>query len=180
MVETATKLPVKVEKKAPAAPGAMAPWAPFDSLRREIDRLFESVSGGSWGLPLARPTFQFGLPRAQEAGWAINPAVDVSEREKEFEVSAELPGLGEKDVEVKLSNGSLVIKGEKKEEKEEREKDYHLSERRYGSFVRSFTLPESVDVAKIEATFANGVLKIKLPKSAEARANEKKIEVKAA
>jgi len=180
MVEAATKLPVKVEKKAAPAAGGIPPWAPFESLRREIDRLFEAVMPGSWGLPLARPAFQIGLPWGQEVSWAMSPAVDISEKEKEFEVSAELPGLSDKDVEVKLSNGNLVIKGEKKEEKEEREKDYYLSERRYGSFVRSFAVPDSVDAAKIEATFANGVLTVKLPKSAEARANEKKIEVKAA
>jgi HSP20 family protein len=91
----------------------------------------------------------------------------------------ELPGLDEKDVEVKLANGSLTVKGEKKEDKEEREKDYYFSERRYGSFVRSFPLPEGVNADKIEASFAKGVLTIKLPKTAEAQA-EKKIAVKAA
>jgi len=180
MVETATKLPVKVEKKAAAAVGGGAPWAPFESLRREIDRLFDAVYPGSWNFPLPRPAFQFGLPWAPEASWAISPAVDIAEKEKEYEISAELPGMSEKDIEVKVSNGNLVIKGEKKEEKEEREKDYSLSERRFGSFVRSFALPDGVEASKIEATFANGVLKVKLPKSAEARANEKKIEVKAA
>ena len=89
-----------------------------------------------------------------------------------------MPGLTEKDIEVKVSNGNLMIKGEKKEEKEEHEKDYHLSERRYGSFVRSFAVPEEVDVDKIEAAFEKGVLKVKLPKSAEAKASEKKIEIK--
>lgn len=180
MAETATNVPVKSEKKAAARTEALAPWPPYDRLRREIDRLFETVSAGPWGFPLARPAFPFGLPWGRETGWPVTPAVDISEKEKEFEVSAELPGLSEKDIEVKLSGGNLVIKGEKKEEKEEHKKDYHLSERRYGSFVRSFGVPEGADVDKIEATFANGVLKIKLPKTAEALAKEKKIEIKAA
>ncbi|MGO9773956.1 MAG: Hsp20/alpha crystallin family protein [Roseiarcus sp.] len=180
MVEAAGKLPVKVEKKTAPAMGAMAPWAPFETLRREIDRVFDTVGGGSWPFALGRRSFQFDLPWPREAGWALNPAVDVSEKDKEFEISAELPGLSEKDVEVKLSNGNLVIKGEKKEEKEEREKDYYLSERRFGSFVRSFAIPEGVDAEKIEATFAKGVLTIKLPKTAEAQKSETKIPVKTA
>ena len=108
-----------------------------------------------------------------DRSWNIAPAVDVSEKDKEFEIMAELPGLDEKDVEVKLANGNLTIKGEKKEEKEEREKDYYLSERRYGSFVRSFPLPEGVNADKIEASFAKGVLTVKLPKTAEAQAEKK-------
>jgi len=91
-----------------------------------------------------------------------------------------LPGLEQKDVEVRLSNGTLIIKGEKREEKDERQKDYYMSERRYGTFMRSFRLPDTVDTDKIEARFANGVLTVRLPKSAEARQNEKKIEIKAA
>ena len=180
MVEAATKLPVKVEKKTAPAMGAMAPWAPFETLRREIDRVFDSVGGGAWPFAFGRPAFSLDLPWPREAKWALAPAVDVSEKDKEFEITAELPGLSEKDVEVKLSNGNLVIKGEKKEEKEEREKDYYVSERRFGSFVRSFPIPEGVDAGKIEAAFAKGVLTIKLPKTAEAQKSETKIPVKAA
>jgi HSP20 family protein len=176
MVESATKVPVKSEAKA-AAP--VAAWAPFDTLRREIDRLFETTAANAWGMPLARTSFPFDMPWARQMRWAVSPAVDISEKDKEFEISAELPGMSEKDIEVKVSNGNLMIKGEKKEEKEEHEKDYHLSERRYGSFVRSFPLPEGVEVDKIEAAFVNGVLKVKLPKSALAKASEKKIEIKA-
>lgn len=180
MVEAATKLPVKVEKKTAPAMGAMAPWAPFETLRREIDRLFDTVGGGSWPFAVGRPAFPFDMPWPREASWALTPAVDVSEKDKEFEISVELPGLSEKDVEVKVSNGNLVIKGEKKEEKEEREKDYYLSERRFGSFMRSFSMPQGVDASKIEAMFAKGVLTVKLPKTAEAQKNETKITVKAA
>ena len=79
-----------------------------------------------------------------------------------------------------IANGALTIKGEKKESREEQKKDYYLSERRYGSFVRSFALPESIDTDRIAASFAKGVLTLKLPKSAKAQQDTKKIEVKVA
>jgi HSP20 family protein len=172
--------PVKTDSKT--APGAVLarPRASFDSLRREIDRVFDTFNWGSWGFPLARRAFDFELPSLATAGWDIAPAVDVAEKDKEYEITAELPGLDEKHIEVKLSNDTLTIKGEKKEETEEKRKDYHLSERHYGSFMRSFQLPEGVDRAKIEANFSKGVLTVKLPKSVEAQKNEHKITIKAA
>ena len=106
------------------------------------------------------------------------PAVDVAETDKAYEITAELPGLDEKNVEVKLANGVLSIKGEKQEEKEEKEKDYYRRERSFGSFERSFQVPDDVEENKIEASFKNGVLSVTLPKSAEARKQAKKIEVK--
>ena len=115
------------------------------------------------------------------ARWVLAKSrrVDVVDTEKAYEVTAELPGMDEKNVEVKLANGALTIKGEKKEEKEkEKNKDYHVSERRYGSFQRSFTVPDGVDEDKIEATFKNGVLTVSLPKTAEAQKKEKQIAIK--
>ena len=109
---------------------------------------------------------------------ATVPAVDIAESEKGYEIKAELPGMDEKAIEVKVTDGSLTITGEKQEEKEE--KDYYLQERRYGSFKRSFELPESVDPDKIEASFKKGVLTVILPKKAEAQKPAKKIEVKSA
>jgi HSP20 family protein len=176
-VAESTKLPIKTEKVAPAAPPAS--WAPVESLRREIDRIFDSFRLGSWDLPFRR-AFELDLPWTREKGLGIAPAVDVAEKDKEYEITAELPGMDEKNIEVKLANNTLTIKGEKKEEKEEREKDYYLSERRYGSFTRSFQVPEGVDTAKIEATFAKGVLTLKLPKTAEAQKSEKTISIKPA
>lgn len=178
MVE-ATKLPVKTEQKNVAGP-AMVPWAPFDSLRQEIDRLFENFGSGLLRSPFSRRGFDLDLPWPRSTSWSIAPAVDIAEKDNEYELTAELPGLSDKDIEVKLSNGSLTIKGEKKEEKEEHEKDYHLSERRYGSFTRSFRLPEGADADKIDASFVNGVLKVKVPKTAEAKKNDKKIAIKVA
>lgn len=173
----ATKLPVKTEKSAPAPRGS--DWAPFESLRREVDRLFDEFHPFGWRLPAARSVFGLEVPKLG-SDWAVAPAMDLVEKEKEYEITAELPGIDEKNVDIKLANGTLTIKGEKKEEKEEKQKDYYLSERRYGSFQRSFSVPEGVDTSKIEATFTKGVLTITLPKSAAAQQAEKKITVKAA
>ncbi len=171
-----TKLPVRNEERK--APG-LAPWRPFESLRQEIDRLFEDFDGGMWRSRFARPMFNLQPSWARESTWAM-PAVDVAETNRGYEITAELPGMDEKNIEVKFADGILTIKGEKKDEKEEKKKDYYLSERSYGSFQRSFRVPEGVDTDKIEATFKKGVLTLALPKSAEAQKAAKKIDVKAA
>jgi len=165
------KLPTKPERVATAP----ARWAPFEGLRREIDRLFDDFGGGFWRPAFARTAFE-GVPSA----WATVPAVDVSDTEKAYEIAAELPGIDEKNVEVKVADGILTIRGEKQEEKEEKKKDYYLRERNYGSFERSFQIPDAVDTNKIEANFKKGVLTIVLPKKAEAQQTAKKIDVKAA
>ncbi|MCS0502857.1 Hsp20/alpha crystallin family protein [Ancylobacter mangrovi] len=167
-------VPTKLPAKPPSGPASPPEaWTPFDPLRREMEQLFDRFGLPSW--PLARSVFQDDVFR----GRSLAPAVDVAEKDKEFEITAELPGLDEKDVEVKLSNGTLTIRGEKKDEKEQREKGYHLSERRYGSFLRSFRVPEGIDPGKIEARFAKGVLTIRLPKTAAAPA-ETTIPIRAA
>jgi HSP20 family protein len=181
MAQTGTNVPVETEKQAGAA--APAPreeaWMPFDALRREVDRLFEDIRPMGWRLPFGRPSaFEMAWPRNE--AFRIAPAMDLAERNGGYEITAELPGMDENSIEVKLSNGYLTIRGEKKEESELEGKSYHLSERRYGSFQRTFRVPADVDAEKIEASFANGVLTVTLPKSAEARASEKKINVRAA
>jgi HSP20 family protein len=170
-------------QEAPAKSGeralepAYAEWSPLAGMRREFDRMLEDFPW-SWRRPLARGLFDVEpFFRGFGAASAI-PAVDIAEREKEFEITAELPGLDESNIDVKFADGMLTIKGEKKEEQEERKKDYYLSERRYGSFQRSFAVPDSVDSDKIEAKFVNGVLTVRLPKSATAQKNEKKIAIK--
>lgn len=178
MAEAATKLPVQTEKKSVAPMPGAAAWRPFESLRREVDRLFDEFDGGFWAAPFRRSLMEF-EPFRRAATFAM-PAVDIAESEKAYEITADLPGLDEKHVEVKVANGNLTIKGEKEEEKEEKKKDYYLQERRFGSFERSFRIPEGVDQSKIEASFAKGVLKVTLPKTAEAQTTEKKIAVKAA
>ena len=110
--------------------------------------------------------------RGRELNWPRAPVVDVAERENEYEITAELPGMEEKDIELIVSDDVLTIKGERKEEKEEKNKDYHISERRYGSFQRSFRLPDRVDDNRIDARFKNGLLTVLLPKTAEARSKQ--------
>lgn len=167
------------EKSVPATAGkkqalaSAGEWSPFESLRREIDRLFDDFHPFDWRLPAMRRS-------GGGQGWPVAPAMDLVERENEYEITAELPGIEEKDVEIKLVNRMLTIKGEKNEQKEEKQKDYFLSERRYGYFQRSFQLPEGVDSEKIEAHFAKGVLTVKVPKAAGAQKAEKKISIKSA
>jgi len=175
MAETATKVPVTTETKGREAASPLRAWRPFTSFRQEMDRLFEDFDR-DWGWP--RSTFSIEPFWRREAAWAAAPAVDVAESDKAYELTAELPGLSEKDLDLKLANGVLTIKGEKQEEKEEKKRDYYISERRYGAFERSFRLPEGIDTDKIEASFKNGVLKVTLPKTPEAQKTVKKIDVK--
>ncbi len=178
MAEAPSKVSVKTEKAAEPASVPQA-WQPFASLRQEIDRLFDDFGRGWWGAP-RRSLFDVEPFWRNGHGLTAAPAVDVAESDKAYEITVELPGLDEKNIEVKLSNSTLTIKGEKQEEKEEKKKDYYVSERRFGSFERSFHVPEGVDVDKIEASFNKGVLKVTLPKTPAAQKPEKKIAVKAA
>jgi HSP20 family protein len=178
MAEAVTKLPVK--QAAPTAARAPSLWQSFEAMRQEMDRMFDDLTRGFGGLPLSRRIFDIEpLLRYEPPLGGATPVVDVVETEKEYQISAELPGLSEKDVEVVLADDILTIKGEKKEEKEEKAKNYHLSERRYGAFQRSFQLPSGVDADKIEAGFQSGVLTLTLPKIPEAQKSEKKIAIKA-
>lgn len=171
-----SKVPVKTEK-SPAPPQV---WRPFEGLRNEIDRLFDEFDGGFWRSPFRNSFFDAAPFRRTETTLGTMPAVDVSETDKAYEITAELPGMDEKNVEVKVANGILSIKGEKQEEKEEKKKDYYRRERSFGSFERSFQVPEGVDADKIEASFKKGVLSVALPKNPEVQKSEKKIAVKAA
>jgi HSP20 family protein len=171
MAETSGKVPVRPEKSSQQLSQR---WEPFERFRREMDRLFDDFSSGFWRGSL----FDMAPSRAAEATFRTMPAVDVAETDKAYEITAELPGLEEKNIEVKLANGVLSIKGEKQEEKEEKQKDYYRRERSFGSFERSFQVPDHVDEDKIEASFKNGILSVTLPKSAEAQKQAKKIEVK--
>jgi len=174
MAEAPDKPPEETPSGKP--PEKVQEWTPFESLRREVDRLFDDFRPFDWRLP--SKVFGLDVPRTARTGWQVAPAVDLVEKEDAYEITAELPGLDEKDVEIKLSGRTLTIKGEKSEEKEEKQKDYYLSERRYGSFQRSFQLPHGVDADAIDASFAKGVLTVRLPKTAEAQQAEKKIAIK--
>jgi len=140
---------------------------PFSLLRREMDSLFDNFFRG------------FDIEPFESRMGAFSPKVDVTENDKEIKISAELPGLEEKDIDVSLQKDMLTIKGEKKEEKEDKGKDYYRMERSYGSFSRTIPLPVEVETDKVEAKFKKGVLSITLPKTAKAVAETKKIEVKA-
>lgn len=138
----------------------------FSSLQKEIDQVFNN--------------FGRNLPVWGEARGGMMPVkFNVAETDKTVEVTAEIPGVDAKDIEVQLREDVLTIKGEKKAEKDEKQKDYHLVERSYGMFERSFTLPAEVEAGKVEASFDKGILKVVLPKAPEAQSKTKKIDVKA-
>src|SRR5271169_1769631 len=172
MMETAmADVPIEAKKATPAGAPVPDVWRSF---RSEMDRLFDR-----FGFPSLRRMFDI------EPGWRpvssfsfSAPAIDMSEDDKAYKITAELPGLDAKDVDVSVSGNMLVLKGEKRQEKEEKDKNYHYSERSYGSFQRAFELPESVDRNKVAADFSKGVLTITLPKTTEAQRPAKKIEVK--
>jgi HSP20 family protein len=163
--------PVEV-KKAPAPRTAMRP---LQSVRDEFDRLFDRFTG--FGMPSMRRMFDL-IP---EESVSFNvPAVDVTEDDKAYRIAAELPGLEEKNIEVSMIGDVLTLKGEKRQEKEEKNKNWYVSERAYGSFQRAFELPEGIDRDNIAAEFSKGVLTVTLPKSVEAQKQQKKIDIKAA
>ena len=147
--------------------GVAAPTSPFMSLQREIDRLFDDFARGF-------PTF----PSFSNGQSDLLPSMDVTETDKQIEITAELPGLEEKDVQINVADNLLTIRGEKNAEKEEKDKNYRLVERSYGSFERTLELPDGVNVDAIQASIAKGVLKVTVPKPAPAQS--KKIDVKAA
>jgi HSP20 family protein len=137
----------------------------MENLHRDMDRLFEGIWDGERGA--------FGSAE-------IVPKLDMTEDDKAFRVCIELPGMDEKDIDVTLTDRLLTIRGEKKEEKETKDKDVYRRERTYGSFRRALEIPSDVDAAKIDASFKKGVLTIELPKSEEAKEKIKHISVKAA
>jgi HSP20 family protein len=136
-------------------------WDPFQELQD-----FENRLAGFFGRAPARTTGdkQEAIALAQ---WA--PLVDISEDDKEYLVKAELPEIKKEDVRVSVENGVLSISGERKIEKEEKDRKYHRVERAYGRFERSFTLPDGADGTKITAEFKEGVLKVRLPKAENAK-----------
>jgi HSP20 family protein len=143
---------------------------PFRGFQREMNRLFDDFFAEDF--PLAR---HWG--GRELATGAFSPRVDVSETDKEVNVSAELPGMEEKDLSVEMDDGAITIRGEKKEEKEEKGKNWYTREQSYGSFHRSIALPAGVDVSKAKAKFKNGVLKITAPKREEEQTKRKTINI---
>jgi HSP20 family protein len=175
-METAmAEVPVEVKKAPPAQTNVPDIWHSF---RSEMDRLFDRFGSG-FGFPSLRRMFD--IEPAWRSSFAFSaPAIDMSEDEKAYKITAELPGIDAKDIDVSVTGDMLVLKGEKRQEKEEKDQNYHFSERAYGSFQRAFELPRSVDRNQVAADFSKGVLTITLPKTAEAQKPVKKIEVKSA
>jgi len=169
----------KGEERTPATTGAQSstPTHPIAALRQEMDRLFDSFFTMPFGRRvLDLDPFREWMP-APITG-EFTPRADVRERGDAYEITAELPGLAEDDISVTLEDRLLTIKGEKKEVKDEKHTDYFISERRFGSFARSFRLPDDVEAEKIDASYSGGVLTLTLPKSRKPQKEVRKIQVK--
>ena len=138
---------------------------PLSRLRNEVDRLFDDF-------PARWPTFRFGL-----ASSLPMPAVEITETEKAYKLGVEVPGIDPADIDVSVDGSTLVISGEKKEEREEKEKGYLYSERSYGSFERRIALPPGADAESIKARVRKGVLEITLPKDKAAQKSKRRIAV---
>jgi HSP20 family protein len=141
-------------------------WEPFRelaTLQNRMSRLFEEQYGGSREESLTSGAFV--------------PAVDIYEDEHTIQLKLEVPGIDEKDLNIKVENNTLTVSGERKFEKDEKEENFHRVERRYGSFTRSFTLPNTVSTDGIQADYDHGVLKIRLAKRAEAKPKQIKVNV---
>jgi HSP20 family protein len=135
--------------------------SPFRELAREMEETFG----------------RFFPAWSEERGYPWTPAVDMADEKDEIVVKVDLPGLDQKDIEVTVQDGTLTIRGERKEEKEEKREDYYYAERSYGAFLRSLPLPKGVGADKVKATFKKGVLEVHLPKATEATGRT--VEVKA-
>ncbi len=152
------------------------PDHPLRLFHQEIDRLFDKALRG-FGLPsfgLDRPMF----PRLADG--ILKPTLDLGATDKEYTITVEIPGVDEKDVRLEIVNDTLTISGEKKQEKEEKEKNYYRMERSYGSFRRVLSLPEDADQDKVKATFKNGVLTVTMPRKTLPKSDVKQIEIKSA
>jgi HSP20 family protein len=170
----------KAEEKA-AVPAVPERRHPLLDLRDEMDRLFDRAFRGwprfggllsEWD-PFREMEPVFGrLPSRQ------SPRTDIEESDKDYTVSIELPGVGPEDLDLSITDDMLTVKGEKRSERKEEEKGYHLTERSHGHFERTFSLPEGVNADKVDATFDKGVLQITLPKRPEARRKARKISIK--
>ena len=149
-------------------------YAPVRQIHRDIDRIFDSFFRG-FDLPFPaglRPFEVFG-----DSG-LLKPRADQSATDSEYQLTVEIPGVNERDVSLDISGNTLTIRGEKRQEKEEKAKDYYRIERSYGSFQRVLSLPEDVDQDTIKATFKNGVLTVTMPrKAASGNAEVKQIEI---
>lgn len=145
---------------------------PFSALQREIDDLFNQFSGSFFDTPQWR-----GSPMESELPLMSAPSIDFTETDDSYELTADMPGVEEKDLDVSVDDEVLTIKAEKSHEDERKEKDYHIMERSSGSYQRTVPLPRDVDAEKIKAKFKNGVLSLSLPKNPELESNKRSIQI---
>jgi len=153
---------------------AVTPWRPFMDLARwdrDMDRMTDAFFGRR-----VRPWWPERWFRGDELEARV-PAVDLFEEKDDIVVKAELPGMDKENIEVNLTDNTLTIKGEKKKAEEVKEENYYRCERSYGSFVRSVELPKAVHADKVKASFKNGILEVRVPKTEEAKAKEIKVKV---
>lgn len=151
-----------MKQTVPATRESAGPVNRFEAFRRQFDRLFDD----------------FAAPMPRFGSGNLMPEMDYAETDKDIVVTAELPGVDDKDVDISLADSVLTIRGEKKSERDEENANYRLTERSYGAFERSMRLPDGIDPDKVKAEFGKGVLKVTLPKSEAMRAKSRKIEVK--
>ena len=152
-------------------PNMLLRWDPFRdlaTLHERVDRLFEESERGLRGSDREEAL--------QGSSWA--PAVDILEKDNELVLRADMPGLDPKDVDIQVQNGTLTLRGERKFESDVKEDNFRRLEWAYGSFVRSFSLPQTVDSEKVKAEYKNGVLEVKLPKRPEAKPKQIRVAVK--
>jgi HSP20 family protein len=175
MTDNQTSVSTKSDRQATTAQPSMESWRPFEALRHEIDRVFDG-----FGLAYSRSpghTTPSHLEQTRDHGTAAftSPAVDITQKDNTYQITAELPGLSDKDVEVHLNGTFLTIQGEKRKETEKHTHDHFLNERHYGRFTRSFQLPADADHDKIKAHFTDGILRIHVARTSAAQPHEKKI-----
>jgi HSP20 family protein len=152
---------------------ALTKWSPatdlihdLDSMQKRMNRMFNDFFSGR----------EEDRDELITGSW--NPAVDVAEHDDSFVIEAELPGMNKDDIKISVANNILTIHGEKKVEKEDKKKNYHRTERAYGSFTRTFNLPDNIKVDKVDAEFKNGVLLVTVPKSEEAKPKQIDVRIK--
>lgn len=182
MAEAATKLAVKIEDKKLETDRSVAAAqpSPFANLRREIDRLFDDFQLGPWRTPFRRSLFGSEPFWRGDFAWGKMPAVDIADTEKGYQVTAELPGIDEKNIEVTGRRRTLTIKAKRWMSGKRSGRTTICPNGAMARSQRSLTVPDGVDADKVEASFKNGVLTVTVPKTAEAQRREKKIEIKAA
>jgi HSP20 family protein len=179
MAEAAINMPIR-KSRAERRAGAYGVSQPVEQLRTEIDRLLSDFLRGYWHVPFRRSAVDVEPIWRGDISLGATPAVDIVDKGDCYKLTAELPGVDEKQVEIRFLDGTLTIEGKKEEPPEDAKQDHLVSERHYGDFHRTFRVPDGVDADKIEASFKNGALSVMLPKTAEARRKQKGIEIKSA